>query len=214
MITMFFSPLRFFLNESEYNSINNFLLGSVMNKERIVLISHWIICIIGAVLIGLVGIKVILPLVFPFLIAWAVAFAVRPLAEKLHKLIRLPSRLIRPVLAVLIIVTLIGLFCFLAFRIAAEAWQLLSGIGENKNLVGFLTSLLNPLHSIFGENGLPKELGEKLAAALGVTPTYLTGWEEERPHTLAAHFEGEEFSEDELREIEKFVQFVKSRRNQ
>ena len=56
--------------------------------------------------------------------------------------------------------------------------------------------------------------GEKLAAALGVTPTYLTGWEEERPHTLAAHFEGEEFSEDELREIEKFVQFVKSRRNQ
>ena len=61
---------------------------------------------------------------------------------------------------------------------------------------------------------LPKGENEKLAAALGVTPTYLTGWEEERPHTLAAHFEGEEFSEDELREIEKFVQFVKSRRTQ
>ena len=61
---------------------------------------------------------------------------------------------------------------------------------------------------------IPTSALEKLAAALGVTPTYLTGWEEERPHTLAAHFEGEEFSEDELREIEKFVQFVKSRRNQ
>lgn len=58
---------------------------------------------------------------------------------------------------------------------------------------------------------IPTEALEKLAAALGVTPTYLTGWEE-HPHTLAAHFEGEEFTDDELREIENFVRFVKSRR--
>ena len=64
-----------------------------------------------------------------------------------------------------------------------------------------------------GETGkIPTEALEKLARALGVTPGYLTGWEEERPHTLAAHFEGEEFSEDELREIEDFVRFVKSKR--
>ena len=30
---------------------------------------------------------------------------------------------------------------------------------------------------------------------------------------FSAHFEGEEFTEDELREIENFVRFVKSRRN-
>ena len=58
---------------------------------------------------------------------------------------------------------------------------------------------------------IPTEALEKLAAALSVTPAYLTGWEE-RTHTLAAHFEGEEFTEDELREIENFVRFVKSRR--
>lgn len=61
---------------------------------------------------------------------------------------------------------------------------------------------------------IPTKALEKLAAALGVTPAYLTGWEEDHPHTLAAHFEGEEFSEDELREIEDFVRFVKSRRKQ
>lgn len=60
---------------------------------------------------------------------------------------------------------------------------------------------------------IPTDALEKLARALGVTPAFLTGWEEEHPHTLAAHFEGEEFSEDELREIENFVRFVKSRRN-
>ena len=57
-----------------------------------------------------------------------------------------------------------------------------------------------------------EEALEKLARALGVTPAYLTGWEEELPPTLAAHFEGEEFTEDELREIADFVRFVKSRR--
>jgi len=137
-----------------------------MNKERIILFSHWIICIVGAALIGIVGIKIILPLVFPFIIAWGVAFAVRPIAARLHKLIRLPERVIRPILAVLIIVLILALVAFLVFRIAAEAWQLLSGIGNNENLVGFLTSLFNPFDGVFGENGLPKALAEKLAAAL------------------------------------------------
>ena len=59
---------------------------------------------------------------------------------------------------------------------------------------------------------IPTEALEKLARALGVTPTYLTGWEEDRPSTLATHFEGEEFTEEELREIEDFVRFVKSKR--
>lgn len=59
---------------------------------------------------------------------------------------------------------------------------------------------------------VPTEALERLALALGVTPSYLIGWEAEPPHTLAAHFEGESFSEEELREIEDFVRFVKSKR--
>lgn len=60
---------------------------------------------------------------------------------------------------------------------------------------------------------VPTEALEKMAHALGVTPAFLIGWEQERPHTLAAHFEGEEFSEEELKEIEDFVRFVKSKRS-
>ena len=59
---------------------------------------------------------------------------------------------------------------------------------------------------------VPTEALEKLAHALGVTPAYLTGWDEQ-PRTLAAHFEGEEFSDEELREIADFVRFVKSKRH-
>ena len=59
---------------------------------------------------------------------------------------------------------------------------------------------------------VPMDALERLARALGVTPSYLTVWEEDAPHTLAAHFEGESFSEEELREIADFVRFVKSKR--
>jgi sporulation integral membrane protein YtvI len=136
-----------------------------MNKERIVLVSHWIICIVGAALIGAAFIKVILPLIFPFVIAWGVAFAVRPIADRLHKMIKLPVRVIRPILGVLIILSVLSLLAFLLFRVAVEAWQLISGVGENENLVSFLTSLFNPFDSGEG-NGLPKALAQKLAAAL------------------------------------------------
>lgn len=60
---------------------------------------------------------------------------------------------------------------------------------------------------------IPIDALEKIAPVLGVTPAYLLGWEEPG-HTLAAHFDGEEFTEEELHEIESFVRFVKSRRGQ
>lgn len=61
------------------------------------------------------------------------------------------------------------------------------------------------------------------ARALGVTPAYLMGWEDNdnKPlpdirtdiHTIAAHHNGEDWTEEELEEIEKFKEFVKSKRN-
>ena len=53
----------------------------------------------------------------------------------------------------------------------------------------------------------------KIAHALGMTADeLLSGENYEKPDTLAAHFDGEIFSEEELKEIDKFVEFVKSKR--
>lgn len=38
--------------------------------------------------------------------------------------------------------------------------------------------------------------------------------EAKEPKTLAAHFDGEEYTEEELVEIKKFAEFVKSKRKQ
>lgn len=55
-----------------------------------------------------------------------------------------------------------------------------------------------------------------IADALQTTPGFIMGWQEdeqkEKPMTLAAHFDGEEYTEDEIEEILQFVEFVKNKR--
>ncbi len=52
---------------------------------------------------------------------------------------------------------------------------------------------------------------KKIADCLNVSADTLLGLNEE-PTTLAAHFDGEEYTEDELDEIRQFAEFVKNKR--
>ena len=47
---------------------------------------------------------------------------------------------------------------------------------------------------------------------LNVSADDLLGLNNE-PHTIAAHFDGDEFTEDELDDIRAYAEFVKNRRN-
>ena len=54
---------------------------------------------------------------------------------------------------------------------------------------------------------------EEMARIFNCNPSYLMGWDEPaKPTTLAAHFDGEEYTEDELKEIRQFAEFVKGKR--
>ena len=52
---------------------------------------------------------------------------------------------------------------------------------------------------------------KKIASELNVSADMLLGLEAE-PMTLAAHFEGDEYTESEMEEIKNFAAFVKNRR--
>ncbi len=69
------------------------------------------------------------------------------------------------------------------------------------------------------ETGFIKNLGidklEILAKALQVSPGYLMGWEinsAHEHHTIAAHHDAEEFTTEELQDIEDFKRYVLSKR--
>lgn len=68
-------------------------------------------------------------------------------------------------------------------------------------------------------SNIPSDKIELLADALEVSPAYLMGWEDEKEpeyeiQTIAAHHDGEDWTEEELEEIERFKAFVKSKRGQ
>lgn len=53
---------------------------------------------------------------------------------------------------------------------------------------------------------------KKISDVLNVSADELLGLSSE-PQTIAAHFDGNEFTEDELDEIRQFAEFVKNRKN-
>lgn len=66
------------------------------------------------------------------------------------------------------------------------------------------------------ENGIitniPSDKIEKIAEFLEVTPAYLMGWDTEI-HTIAAHHDGDEWTDEERQAIEDFKQYVLSKRD-
>lgn len=65
-----------------------------------------------------------------------------------------------------------------------------------------------------GEFDLPQSKIFAFADALGVSVPELMGWEEEtaQPQIIAAHFNGDSFTQDEWDEIQRYIDYVKSRR--
>ncbi len=63
---------------------------------------------------------------------------------------------------------------------------------------------------------IPSDKIEAAAKLGNVSPAYLMGWEpntSNNVNTIAAHFDGDEYTEEELEEIKQFAEFVKSKRN-
>jgi len=54
---------------------------------------------------------------------------------------------------------------------------------------------------------------EEMARIFDCSPSYLMGWDDSEPSTtLAAHFDGDEYTKSELDEIRQFAEFVKNKR--
>lgn len=81
--------------------------------------------------------------------------------------------------------------------------------------VGISKSTLQRYETGFIKN-MPVDKLEDIADALQVSPAYLMGWEPNininEPTTIAAHFDGDDYTEDELDEIRQFAEFVKNKR--
>ena len=74
--------------------------------------------------------------------------------------------------------------------------------------VGISKSTLQRYETGYIKN-MPVDKLEEIADALQVSPAYLMGWDKEKPTTLAAHFDGDEYTEEQLDRIKEFAKFIK-----
>lgn len=65
-----------------------------------------------------------------------------------------------------------------------------------------------------GTNRPDADMIEKLCSILKISPNELLNWEQPapKPATIAAHFDGEEFTEEEIEEINNYIKYVISKR--
>lgn len=116
----------------------------------------------------------------PFLIAWAIAFALRTPSAYLSSKLKIPERIVRTLLTLLVTLGTLAAVFFLVWLLARELFDFLVGLGEGEVLSEIVEGVFGGefFDKIFGE------LGERVTdAAHGMLNTVLsrlggllTGW--------------------------------------
>ncbi len=144
-----------------------------MNKEKWEHYSHIVVALLGIVLIGYIFVKYIFALTLPFLIAWGVAFSIRPLAKKISGGTRLPYKLISVILTLFIVLGSIAVIVSACTYAVGEAWDFLANLGKGEKLYDVLSKILNPLKEFFSEREDGAELESKVLEAISSALTSL-----------------------------------------
>ena len=141
-----------------------------MNKEKLSTYAHLTITVAGVAIAAFILVRYLVLPLLPFLIAWGVAFLIRPLAVFLSKKLKLPKKLVSATLAAISI--LVGLSAVVSLGIwgVSAAWRFLSDFASDERLFEFLDRIADPIGSIFGDGEgaarLEEYLGDTLKGAI------------------------------------------------
>ncbi len=147
-----------------------------MNKDKIAYISHLTVAIVGIILLSYIFLKHIFVIVLPFLIAWGVAFSVRPVAHKLSSGTKIPYKAVSVAITVITIVGGLAVFISAVAYAAGEAWDFVSGLVQSDALYDMLIKIMNPISGILGDKEGAAELEEHLTKTIqGMLSSAMSG---------------------------------------
>ncbi len=129
-----------------------------MKENQLRTLAYATVSILGGGALLFLFFKHVFLLVLPFLIAWAIAFMIRPLAAAIGKAVKIPQSVLRATLAILISVAVLSAVSLGVWMLAMELWRLLSGIGEGEALRELIDRITSG--GIFG--GIFDTLGDTL----------------------------------------------------
>lgn len=147
-----------------------------MNKEKIEYYSHLTITVIGGIVLLYIFFRYLLLVTLPFLISWAVAFSIRPLAIKISSGTRIPCKVISTALTALIVLGGVAVIVSAVAYAVGEAWDFLSRARESGVLYDVLDKIMNPISGMLGDREGADELEKHISEALsGMITSLLSG---------------------------------------
>ena len=151
-----------------------------MNKDKFKLYSYLTVTAVGALIFLYVFFKYVFVLALPFLIGWAVAFMVRPMAKKISSATNIPYRFISATLTVLIVVGGIAVIVSAIIYAISESWGFLSGLAEGDNLYEILEKITNPISGLLGDREgaaeLEAHISEAVSSMISSLLSGIVGW--------------------------------------
>ena len=144
-----------------------------MNKDKLVHYAAVTVTVFGVIAGAFLIFRYLFVPVLPFLIAWAVAFILRPAAIFISNKTKIPRKAVSVSLAILTVLVGIAAASGIAVWLLSEAWKLLSNISDNERLFDLLSKLADPIGSLFGDGEEAARLEEHLGEAIRSTLTAL-----------------------------------------
>ena len=147
-----------------------------MSHEKLSFYAHLTVTALGAILLCYLFIKYALVLLLPFLIAWAVAFSVRPIAKKISDGTKISIKFISVALTAIITLGAVALTVSALIYAVSEAWGFLTGLVETDALYDVLEKLLHPIKGFLGDREGAEELEAHIGKAVsGMLTSLLSG---------------------------------------
>ncbi len=151
-----------------------------MDREKIKFYASLTVTLLGALVFGYIFIKYIFLLALPFLIAWGVAFSVRPISRKISAGTKIPPKIISVILTLLIVLGAIAVIISACVYALGEAWEFVSELIEGDSLYNILDKITNPLSELIGDREgaeeLEKHIADTVMSALSSLLSNLVGW--------------------------------------
>ena len=187
-----------------------------MNKEKLEYYSHLTVTLIGVFIAAYIFVRYLFLVSLPFLIAWGVAFAIRPISHKIAEGTKLPRKAISVLLTVLIVIGGLSLLISALVYALGEAWDFFSEAAESDALYDILSKIMNPINGFLGDRegaaeleahvgeAVKKALTEVLSSLLGYLTSFVTSVPRVLIFTLITVIASVYFSLD-LDEVNAFV---------
>ncbi|MBR5242423.1 MAG: AI-2E family transporter [Clostridia bacterium] len=136
-----------------------------MNKDKLFSISAVLLIAVTALSLGYIFFTRVFVWLLPFLIAWAIAFAVRPLANKISEKTHIPVKLWRVALALLALLSVVALGGVLIWQTALAVIRFLGDLGRAESVGGVLEALGAPILRLFRGQIFPEAVRDEVSGA-------------------------------------------------